>query len=159
MEDRALTELLAIEEIRQLKARYFRLMDLKKWDEMRSVFADDVSCDFRGAGTDPVSGFNAVPGATEAVLRGVDDVVGSLRAGLTGITTVHAGHDPEIMIISPITAQAVWGMSDIMRFSPGAAYASLRGYGHYEETYDKTSGAWKIMALKLTRLFVEVVPA
>lgn len=27
-----------IEAIRQLKARYFRLMDQKRWDELRDVF-------------------------------------------------------------------------------------------------------------------------
>ena len=30
--------LLAIEQIRQLKARYFRLLDTKQWDEWGEVF-------------------------------------------------------------------------------------------------------------------------
>ena len=32
----------AIEEIRGLKARYFRLMDMKLWDELRDVFCADL---------------------------------------------------------------------------------------------------------------------
>ena len=34
-----------IDAIRQLKARYFRLMDTKDWAGMRHVFADDVIVD------------------------------------------------------------------------------------------------------------------
>ena len=34
----ATDRLLAIEEIKQLKARYFRCMDQKKWDEFEAVF-------------------------------------------------------------------------------------------------------------------------
>ena len=31
-----------IEEIKQLKARYFRLMDTKQWDEWADLFTDDL---------------------------------------------------------------------------------------------------------------------
>ena len=34
-------QLLDIEAIKQLKARYFRLMDLKQWDDWGMVFATD----------------------------------------------------------------------------------------------------------------------
>ena len=30
-----------IEEVKQLKARYFRCVDLKRWPEFREVFSDD----------------------------------------------------------------------------------------------------------------------
>src|SRR5262245_37696101 len=36
-----MAELVEIEEIKQLKARYFRLMDEKRWDEWAEVFAED----------------------------------------------------------------------------------------------------------------------
>jgi hypothetical protein len=46
----------AIEEIKQLKARYFRCMDTKDWDGFTSVFAPearmDVSGEFSGDGAD-----------------------------------------------------------------------------------------------------------
>jgi len=32
---------------------------------------------------------------------------------------------------------------------------NLRGYGHYEETYVKLDGQWKIKTSKLTRLRVD----
>ena len=34
-----------IEEIKRLKARYFRLMDTKDWDGFRAIFATDVRID------------------------------------------------------------------------------------------------------------------
>ena len=37
--------LTAIEEIKQLKARYFRCMDMKDWDGQVTVFAPDVEVD------------------------------------------------------------------------------------------------------------------
>ena len=38
-------ELIAIEQIRQLKARYFRSMDQKDWDLWEQVFTEDVLID------------------------------------------------------------------------------------------------------------------
>lgn len=43
-----LEELLAIEEIRKLKARYFRALDAKDWDAFAGVFAPDAVQDLRG---------------------------------------------------------------------------------------------------------------
>ncbi|MGE4306888.1 MAG: nuclear transport factor 2 family protein, partial [Novosphingobium sp.] len=39
-----------IEEIRKLKARYFRSLDSKDWDLYGSLFASDVVVDLRRAG-------------------------------------------------------------------------------------------------------------
>ena len=38
-------ELTEIERIKQLKARYFLLMDQKRWDEWADVFCEDVTID------------------------------------------------------------------------------------------------------------------
>lgn len=45
----ALGRLLAIEEIRGVKARYFRCMDTKDWDGLRAVFCDDAEFDARAS--------------------------------------------------------------------------------------------------------------
>ena len=37
----------AIEDIRRLKARYFRCLDTKDWDGFRDVFASDGEMDMR----------------------------------------------------------------------------------------------------------------
>jgi hypothetical protein len=41
----AIQRLLTIEEIKQLKARYFRCVDARDWEGYRAVFADDVLFD------------------------------------------------------------------------------------------------------------------
>ena len=38
-----------LEAIRQLKARYFRLMDTQQWDAWKSCFTDDISAFYEGA--------------------------------------------------------------------------------------------------------------
>ena len=38
-------DLVEIERIKQLKARYFQLMDQKRWDEWADVFTEDVVID------------------------------------------------------------------------------------------------------------------
>ena len=44
----AVERLEAIEEIKQLKARYFRCMDTKDWDGFTTVFAPDARMDVSG---------------------------------------------------------------------------------------------------------------
>ena len=56
-----LTELTEIEAIKQLKARYCRLLDTKQWDAWRELFTDDFVSD-----TSP-SGGTVITGADEFV--------------------------------------------------------------------------------------------
>ena len=39
--------LVHVENIKQLKARYFRFVDSKQWDALRDVFTDDAPVLFR----------------------------------------------------------------------------------------------------------------
>lgn len=153
----AATKLLAIEEIKQLKARYFRLMDQKDWAAIPAVFAEDVVCDFGDPMRDPNDPEPAAvpPGGT---LHGRDEVVRFMRAGLADARSVHHGHMPEIMIESEDRASGIVAMYDRLRYSAGPL-RSLDGYGHYYETYCNLDGAWRIQTLKLVRLQVDVVPS
>jgi len=146
----------AIEQIKVLKARYFRGIDLKDWDLIRSVFADDVECDFRGAATDPATGFNPVPEATGSIILGIEDTVAAFEASGAHFRSVHHGHMPEIEILSDTTARAIWAMFDTLRFAAGPI-AEITAYGHYHETYEKIGGDWKIKTIRLTRLRVDTV--
>ncbi len=143
--DDPLTRLLAIEEIKQLKARYFRCMDTGRWDELASVFARDAHLD--------ADGFTA---------DGRDGIIAFLEPVLRDARTVHHGHMPEITITSPTTAHEIWAMFDYVEFvSSGpsdAAPRGLFGYGHYEEDYVVEDGAGRIANLRLTRLRVDPLP-
>jgi hypothetical protein len=44
-----------IEEIRKLKARYFRFLDAQDWDNYAQIFAPDVVFDTSGAGGEKIS--------------------------------------------------------------------------------------------------------
>ena len=86
----AAEQLLAIEEIKQLKARYFRCMDTKDWDGFAAVFAPDAVLDVTGeTGTD------------EGIVRGNELIAEYVRGHVDPVTTVHHGHMPEIEITSP----------------------------------------------------------
>ena len=158
--------LLAIEEIKQLKARYFRNLDTKDWDGFQAVFAPDAVLDCRHAmySRDPATGAAIFAGKvlpeSEAVVearltRGAANIRAEVEASVENIITVHHGHMPEIEIISPTTARAVWAMEDVLRGPPGWYLQTLVGYGHYHETYERLEGRWHIKTLKLTRLRVD----
>ncbi len=127
-----------IESIKQLKARYFRMMDTKNWDGFAAVFAPDVVIDTSEDGT--------------PVTTGVEAFVPVLSQILDGVVTVHHGHMPEITLTSPTTASAIWAMEDHLWWPEGGPLRHLHGYGHYHETYVKTDDGWRIATLKLTRL-------
>jgi SnoaL-like domain len=142
--DDPLTRLLAIEEIKQLKARYFRCMDTRRWTEMASVFSRDAHLDTDGSTAD-----------------GRDGIIAFLQRVLRDARSVHHGHMPEITIISPTTAHGIWAMFDCVEFTPpdpGDAPQGLFGYGHYEEDYVVEDEAWRIANLRLPRLRVDPLP-
>ncbi|MGE2720387.1 nuclear transport factor 2 family protein [Mycolicibacterium celeriflavum] len=128
-------DLVEIEAIKQLKARYCRLLDTKDWAAWRSLFADDFLSD-----TSPAGGKK---------IQGADEFVAFTRKSLRNQTTVHQVHAPEIELTSPTTARGVWALEDVVRFGPGV---NLRGYGHYHETYEKIDGQWRFKSSTLTRL-------
>jgi uncharacterized protein (TIGR02246 family) len=134
--------LAAIEDIKQLKARYFRCMDTKDWAGLEDVFAPDAVLDMSGE-----MGEHAQPGA--GVTRGQTAIGAFMKAAVEHIVTVHHGHMPEITVTSPTTATGVWSMEDMLRFPNGT---EMHGYGHYHETYEKVDGRWKIKTETLTRL-------
>jgi hypothetical protein len=158
--------LLAIEDIKQLKARYFRTMDTKDWDGFQAVFAADAVLDCRHAmySRDPTSGSAIYGGKVipegEAVIearltKGAENIRKEVEASVGCMITVHHGHMPEIEITSPTTARGVWAMEDVLRGPPGWYLETLTGYGHYHETYERLDGRWYIKSLKLTRLRVD----
>ena len=131
-----------IEEIKQLKARYFRLMDSKDWDGLRSLFTDDVEVDVSSDGA--------------GVFSGLEAFMAMLVPAIRDVVTVHHGHMPEIRLTSPTTATAVWAMEDHLQFPGGGPVAELHGYGHYHDTYSKTDGGWRIAKMRLARLRLDV---
>jgi hypothetical protein len=142
----AIQRLLAIEDIKRLKARYFRCVDARDWEGYRAVFADDVLFDI--SDDMPEGG----------IVTGGDDVIKLVRLSFTGdVISVHHGHCPEIEITSETTAKGIWAMEDKLYWTRDSGFpiSRLHGMGHYHETYSKKDGQWRIQTMKLTRIRVE----
>lgn len=143
--------LAAVEEIRGLKARYFRSMDTKDWDGFAAVFAPDATMDVSGEMGDSATETDTGAGVT----RGRREIAAFVRDAVDEVATVHHGHMAEIEITSATTATGIWAMEDVLRWPEGAPIATMHGYGHYHETYAVHDGAWLIQSLVLTRLRVD----
>ena len=141
-DDDVLRQLLDIEELKRLKARYFRALDQKDWEAWGEVFATDVVME--------------VPEA-DVLLHGRRSVVESVSAALEGTQTVHHGHMPELELTGADTARGTWAMFDYVEWPPSGTgdRIGLRGYGHYFEEYVREDGAWRIARTKLVRLRVD----
>jgi len=137
---RDLAGLVEIEAIKQLKARYFRLMDTRQWDAWQDVFTEDASLKWGPA--------------DDHVMHGRAAIRAGVSAALEGATTVHHGHMPEIELLAPDRARGIWAMFDRVDHPKYL----LVGFGHYHEQYVKRDGAWRIARLELTRLHEERTP-
>jgi hypothetical protein len=127
-----------IEAIKQVKARYFRMIDTKDWDGLSTVFAADAVVDVTGEGG--------------GITHSLAEFVPRLRELIGPVTTVHHGHMPEIELTSPTAARGVWSMEDELWWPDGYPLRYMHGYGHYHETYEKTDMGWRIKTMTLTRL-------
>ena len=139
--------LMATEEIKQLKARYFRCMDTKDWSGFEQVFAADAVMDMSSEMRDQTT--------RGGITRGAAQIAAMVRTVVGPVVTVHHGHMPEIEITSPTTARGVWAMEDKLRWPEGSPVRTIHGYGHYHETYERTDDGWRIKTITLTRLRVD----
>jgi hypothetical protein len=140
-----LERLEAIDELRQLKARYFRLIDCKLWDELPALFTADLKI---------------VTPDGKIWMEGGPAYAASLKFGLEKAVSCHQGLTAEIEIIDARNARAIWAMQDIIEWPdchPREGWKSILGRGHYHETYRHEDGAWRIAALTLTRLKFDIV--
>jgi len=137
-----LQRLVDIEEIKRLKAKYFRSLDTKDWDAFGQVFAKDAVLE--------------VPEADMSV-QGRDAIVAAVSEPLRGTRTVHQGHMPEIDITGPDTATGIWAMFDYVEWQApdSGSPVGLQGFGHYLEEYVREDGAWRIAKAHLSRLRVD----
>ena len=128
-----------IEAIKKLKAKYFRCVDKKLWDEMEEVWVEDAVADY-GMGIE--------------LLQGRKAIIDFLKKNLDrdSMISVHQGHNPEIEITSEITAKGVWVLNDRLIIQ---TIATLNGWRYYEDEYVKVSGGWKKKSTKITNILEE----
>ncbi len=157
-----------LEDIRQLKARYCRYLDLRQWAEWRALFTDDADCSSPGVRAALGEGFGG----------GVDDFVTYVketqdardqaygRAAASGasapvLTGIHHVHAPEIEFTGPDKARAIWRLSTLHPPSvarPGAG-SVVFGYGLYYDECRREAQGWKFTSVKLVLLREDEVPS
>ena len=134
----ATRQLQAIEDIKRLKARYCRFVDLNRREELRHLFTDDIVYEFQGWKKG----------------QGADNFAGSAD-DFADRHSFHRVFMPDIEILSETTARGIWAMVDIIEYPEASGKAGSRGYGYYHEEYRKVDGAWRISSLLLVRHRVE----
>lgn len=144
--DADMRTLLAIEQIKQLKARYFLSVDSKDWDEFRNVFAPDGTLSL-------VTPENP---DGETTFAGQEAIVAFVRKNIEDVLSVHHGHMPIITVHDEASASGIWAMEDMLRWPAGSPINAMHGYGHYYESYRRIDGEWRIAATRLTRLRVDI---
>jgi hypothetical protein len=151
--------LLAIEEIRQLKSRYFQAVDEKDWDSIAEVFTEDATIDFSGESRHHIGhhGFAEADAASSegSPVTGGREAARVIAGAVQDLVTVHHGHDPQITLIGRDAARGRWSMYDRLDYGSEV----MHGYGHYHEEYRRQGGRWRIAALTLVRSRVVWAPA
>jgi uncharacterized protein (TIGR02246 family) len=141
----AIQKLVAIEAIKQLKARYHRAVDTKDWNLLASVLTEDA----RSVYSDGLFSF-----------AGRDEILEFHKGALetNDIVTMHQSHMPEIEITSETTARGSWYLEDTVinagdanEYNPGRSV--LIGTGIYHDEYAKVDGEWLISVTGYKRIF------
>jgi hypothetical protein len=119
-------DLAVVEEIKQLKYRYLRTLDLKQWDEFEQCFVAEVTGDY-GEGL---------------AFEDRDALVGYMRENLgPALVTMHQCHHPEITVDGD-TATGRWYLEDKV-ISEEYRFV-LEGAAFYEDRYVRTPDGWRI---------------
>ncbi|MFL6156250.1 MAG: nuclear transport factor 2 family protein [Marmoricola sp.] len=136
-------DLIALEEIRQLKYRYFRTLDLKLWDEFGDCLATDVVARYGTQAMDkPLHYDNRA------------DVVSFMSENLgTHLISIHIANHPEITVDEGgTTASGSWGFEDTVIVPDFKVM--IRGGGYYNDTYRKDAdGRWRIASTQYERIY------
>ena len=134
----------AIEAIRNLKARYFRLIDTRQWGALAECFASDL---------------RVLTPEGEIYVEGGPQYAAALRHSLEHAVSCHQGLTGEIEILEQTSATGIWAMQDVIEWQtahPRTGWKAILGRGHYHETYRVEDGAWRIATLTLTRLRLDI---
>ena len=134
-------DLAALEEIRRVKYRYLRCVDLKRWEEMAEVFTPDATADYGSPATGQPLKFSSR-----------DEIIAFLRDKLgPDIITLHAAGQPEIDIDGS-TATGRWRFEDTVI---ATGYRVLiKGAAFYEDRYARgEDGRWRIAHTGYVRIY------
>jgi hypothetical protein len=132
------------DQIKELKARYFRGLDSKDW----SLFSSTMTIDVQGRYSDGQLSFDG----REPLVQFMDE-----NLSLGTVITMHHGHHPEITVADGgETATGVWYLQDMVIDLVGKT--RLYGAAIYQDEYRKEDGEWLISKTGYSRTFEFVEP-
>ena len=127
----------------QAKARYCRTLDTKDWAAYADLLTEDYELD-------------VTEGTELPIIKGRDAAIKQVRSSLDGAITAHQVYSPEMQVDGD-EAHVIWAMHDRVIWGPDRP--SISGYGHYHGRWLRINGEWKLAALRLSRLHIDVLPA
>jgi bile-acid 7alpha-dehydratase len=134
-------DLQELEAIKQLKYKYIRCIDEKRWDEMKECFDENATVAFSG-------GKYAFAGR-DAIMKFMVDSMDR-----DAFHSSHRVHQPEIEFTSETTATGTWALEDTVIDTQFEI--TLRGAAFYRDEYVKIDGRWKIRSTGYERTFEEI---
>ena len=137
-----LRQLLDIEQIKQLKYRYFRGIDTADAETLGAVFTEDARIDLRG-------------GSYRCQFDGKAAILDFLSSAFHNESAAcHQGHHPEIEITGADTATGTWYLQDV--FIDFSRDIVTRGSAFYHDRYQRVDGTWKVALSEYDRIWEEV---
>lgn len=135
-------EIVELEAIKRLKYRYVRLIDLKQWDELESLFVPDATATYSDG---------------KYAFDGRDAIMAFLRESMasTNMLTSHKVHQPEIDIDGD-RATATWALEDVVIHLD--YNLRISGAAFYSDRYVKVDGEWRIEHTGYERVYEEMQP-
>lgn len=137
-------DLATIEEIRRLKYRYFRTLDLKLWDEFGDCLAEDVKARYGTQAMDEPLHYDSRQDVVDFMAKNLGE----------DIITIHVASHPEIDVDEEAgdTATGSWAFEDTVIVP--AFKVQIRGGGYYLDEYRRDAdGRWRIAATKYERIY------
>ncbi|MBB5915028.1 hypothetical protein BJY24_003895 [Nocardia transvalensis] len=130
----------ALEEIRALKYRYLRSLDLKLWDEFAGTLAEDATGDY-----------GSPSGGRPLKFTSGAEIVDYMRSSLDrNIVTVHVCTHPVIEVDGD-TATGSWCLEDTVIVPEFDVL--IRGAAYYNDRYRKDNGRWYITHTGYDRIY------
>ena len=134
-------DLVALEEIKRLKYRYLRAVDLKLWHVLAETLTEDAVAEY---GTEAMG--------SKLDLTGREEILKFMRENLgPTIITTHSAGQPEIDIDGD-AATGIWSFEDTVVATEFKTV--IKGAAFYEDAYRREpDGQWRIARTGYTRTY------
>jgi hypothetical protein len=130
--------LVAVEEIKALKARFCRAMDTADWALLEETLTPDATYRRSGAG------------GVEETLEGRAAIVAMIRASMAGVSASHRVLMPEIEVEDERRAIGHWVQIGVVR-AGAAGPITLESGGYSVDRYERVGDRWATSAVHLQR--------